>query len=149
MPDCTSAACSVWEAGTKYVGEMDFGAPTSGRFHQPVQFRRSLECRSSDEWGWPQLPGGGALSIRKIAVCAGAGGSVFEKLSGYDLYFTGEMRHHDVVSRASSGSSVILCEHTHTERGYLRVLGQRLASETSSAVVFHLSQRDRDPLSWA
>jgi dinuclear metal center YbgI/SA1388 family protein len=95
------------------------------------------------------VPGGGPLAIRNIAVCAGAGGSVFEKLSGYDLYFTGEMRHHDVRARVASGSSVILCEHTHTERGYLRVLASHLTRETSSAVSFHLSQRDRDPLSWA
>ena len=91
----------------------------------------------------------GPLSIRNIAVCAGAGGSVFEKLSGYDLYFTGEMRHHDVRARVASGSSVVLCEHTHTERGYLRSLAAHLTRETNSAAAFHLSQRDRDPLSWA
>ena len=84
--------------------------------------------------------------IRSIAVCAGAGGAVFEKLSGFDLFLTGEMRHHDVRARALSGSSVILCDHTHTERGFLPVLASRLARETP-AVTFHVSQCDRDPLS--
>ncbi len=86
-------------------------------------------------------------SIRSVAVCAGAGGSVFEKLSGYDLYLTGEMRHHDVRARASSGSSVVLAEHTHTERGFLPVLAQRLRAEVGDAVTFHASQCDREPLS--
>lgn len=84
-------------------------------------------------------------SIRKVAVCAGAGGSLFEKLSGYDLYVTGEMRHHDVRERAASGASVILCDHTNTERGFLRLLAQRLSS-SFPAVRFEVSACDRDPL---
>lgn len=88
----------------------------------------------------------GARGIRKVAVCAGAGGSVFEKLSGYDLYVTGEMRHHDVRERAASGASVILCEHTNTERGFLTPLAARL-SRALPGVAFHVSVSDRDPLS--
>jgi len=89
---------------------------------------------------------GDARILRSIAVCAGAGGSVFEKLSGFDLYVTGEMRHHDVRARALDGSSVILSEHTHTERGYLQILAERLTTETNGNVTFHVSQCDRDPL---
>jgi dinuclear metal center YbgI/SA1388 family protein len=88
-----------------------------------------------------------ARVIRNVAVCAGAGGSVFEKLSDYDLYLTGEMRHHDVRARSLSGSSVVLCEHTQTERGFLRVLAERLSRETGGNAIFHVSQCDRDPLS--
>jgi dinuclear metal center YbgI/SA1388 family protein len=84
--------------------------------------------------------------ISSIAVCAGAGGAVFEKLTGYDLYVTGEMRHHDVRARALSGSSVILSEHTHTERGFLSVLAPLLAAETEQRVTFHVSKWDREPL---
>lgn len=90
---------------------------------------------------------GGAALIRKLAVCAGAGGSVFEKLSGYDLYVTGEMRHHDVRERAAAGSSVLLCEHTHTERGYLRVLAERLSLALDGRARFEVSTCDHDPLS--
>jgi dinuclear metal center YbgI/SA1388 family protein len=85
-------------------------------------------------------------SIRTVAVCAGAGGSVFEKLSGFDLFLTGEMRHHDVRSRVAQGSSVILSEHTHTERGYLQVLSEWLSAGTGGSVPFHLSKCDKDPL---
>lgn len=89
----------------------------------------------------------GTRSIHGVAVCAGAGGSLFEKLSGFDLYVTGEMRHHDVRARVEQGSSVILSEHTHTERGYLQVLSEWLRAGTGGAVAFHVSRCDRDPLS--
>jgi putative NIF3 family GTP cyclohydrolase 1 type 2 len=85
--------------------------------------------------------------IRRIAVCAGAGGSVFEKLSGYDLLITGELRHHDVRERAASGTSVILCEHTNTERGFLPIFAERLGRSLGSEVSLRVATCDRDPLS--
>ena len=88
----------------------------------------------------------GAQLVRRIAVCAGAGGSVFDKLSGFDLFVTGEMRHHDVLAKVRAGSSVLLSEHTHTERGYLRLLAERLRAETHGGANFHVSRCDRDPL---
>jgi dinuclear metal center YbgI/SA1388 family protein len=88
-----------------------------------------------------------AAVIRNIAVCAGAGGSVFEKLSGFDLFLTGEMRHHDVRTRVASGSSVVLCEHTNTERGFLPTLAERLRISLGHAVELHVATCDRDPLS--
>ena len=88
----------------------------------------------------------GAL-LHSVAVCAGAGGSVFEKLSGFDLYLTGEMRHHDVRSRVLGGSSVVLCDHTNTERGFLPVLAKRLQGASAGGVQFHVAACDRDPLS--
>jgi dinuclear metal center YbgI/SA1388 family protein len=89
----------------------------------------------------------GTRSIHSVAVCAGAGGSVFEKLSGFDLYVTGEMRHQDVRGRVAEGASVVLSEHTHTERGYLQVLSDWLRAGTGGAVSFVVSRCDRDPLS--
>ena len=85
--------------------------------------------------------------IRNVAVCAGAGGSLFEKLSGFELYVTGEMRHHDVRARAQGGNSVVLSEHTHTERGFLPTFAQLLHVETAQRVRFYVSQCDREPLS--
>lgn len=92
--------------------------------------------------------------ITRVAVCPGAGGSLFEALpppdrGGPELYLTGEMRHHDVLRRVGEGASVILCDHTNTERGYLPLLkaalDARLAAQQAS-VTITCSQRDRDPL---
>ncbi|KAI5793765.1 GTP cyclohydrolase 1 type 2/Nif3 [Peziza echinospora] len=57
-------------------------------------------------------------SIRTIALCAGSGGSLFKDVPA-DLYFTGELSHHEALAAKERGISVITCFHTNTERGYL------------------------------
>ncbi len=83
--------------------------------------------------------------VASVALCAGAGGKLFESVSQVDLLFTGEMRHHDVLSRVAAGTSVVLCDHTNTERGYLGPLGARLAGAVPGLEVM-VSSRDREPL---
>jgi dinuclear metal center YbgI/SA1388 family protein len=82
--------------------------------------------------------------IRTAAVCAGAGGSVFERVRDVDLLLTGEMRHHDVLARAARGTAVVLCDHTNTERGFLPHLAARVHAATGVAT--HVARADRDPL---
>lgn len=84
------------------------------------------------------------VEIRTVAVCAGAGGSVLSECTA-DLLLTGEMRHHDVLARVEAGTSVILTEHTNSERGYLPTLRQRLLALCPGLDVA-LSERDTDPL---
>lgn len=84
--------------------------------------------------------------IRSVAVCPGAGGSLFADVRGADLFWTGELRHHDVRAHNAAGASVILCDHTNTERGYLPLLAERLRARLGEAVEVVLSARDRDPL---
>jgi len=83
--------------------------------------------------------------VRTIALCAGAGGSVLAGRSA-DVYLTGEMRHHDVLLALEHGTSVILCEHTNTERGYLPILQRRLRDELRGTVEVRISHADDDPL---
>ena len=83
-------------------------------------------------------------AIQRVAVCPGAGGSVFESAWDVDLLLTGEMRHHDVLARAEAGIAVILTDHTNTERGYMPIFAERLRKATGLEVV--LSTRDADPL---
>jgi dinuclear metal center YbgI/SA1388 family protein len=91
----------------------------------------------------------GGAPVRAVALCPGAGGSLFEKLprSGpraADLFLTGELRHHDVLSRVASGQSVILTDHTNTERGYLPTLAANLGATLDAEI--RVSAIDRDPL---
>ena len=61
----------------------------------------------------------GAQKVKKVAVCAGSGASVFRAMKdkrSLDLVVTGEMSHHDTLELIHGGTSVILCEHTNTER---------------------------------
>jgi dinuclear metal center YbgI/SA1388 family protein len=84
-------------------------------------------------------------AIKTIAVCAGAG---IEALRGIkaDCYLTGEMKHHDVLGAVETGISVILCGHTETERGYLKILRRLLLAETQKSVEVLISKADAAPL---
>ncbi|MEO0477935.1 MAG: Nif3-like dinuclear metal center hexameric protein [Planctomycetota bacterium] len=89
-----------------------------------------------------------AEEIRTIAVCPGAGSSVLEQVADADLWWTGEMRHHDVLAARARGTSVILSEHSLTERGSLARLADRLR-ELCPDLKVCCSTADRDPLEWA
>jgi dinuclear metal center YbgI/SA1388 family protein len=83
--------------------------------------------------------------VKTIHLCAGAGGSVLAG-SPSDVYFTGEMRHHDVLAANEAGVSVLLSEHTHTERGFLPVFRKRLQGAGAKGVKISISRADHDPL---
>jgi dinuclear metal center YbgI/SA1388 family protein len=87
--------------------------------------------------------------IQTLAVCAGSGGAVFEKAPGFDLYLTGELRHHDVLAMNARGASVVLCDHTNTERGYLPRFKERLDAAAGGALEVVVSTADREPLVYA
>jgi dinuclear metal center YbgI/SA1388 family protein len=83
--------------------------------------------------------------IERVAVCPGAGGSLFEGVRGVDLLVTGEMRHHDVLARVAGGTSVVLTDHTNTERGFLPVYAEQLRAACPGLVVT-VSAVDADPM---
>lgn len=58
----------------------------------------------------------------------------------------GEMSHHDVLDAVASGISVILCEHSNTERGFLTELRDMLVIHLQNKVNIIVSEKDRDPL---
>lgn len=80
--------------------------------------------------------------VSRIAVCPGAGSSVFGSAQGVDLLLTGEMSHHDVLAWTARGTVVFLTEHTNTERGYLPRLARALGEQLEVIV----ATSDRDPL---
>ncbi len=83
--------------------------------------------------------------IKTIAVCAGSGIEALRNIK-IDCYLTGEMKHHDVLDAKESGISVILCGHTETERGYLKVLRRHLLAETEQSIDVLISKADAPPL---
>ena len=85
--------------------------------------------------------------IRRVGVCPGAGGTLFREVGDVDLLVTGEMRHHDVLAHVANGRSVVLTEHTNSERGYLPVFARRLAAACGEGAPTVLwAQTDADPL---
>ncbi|XP_076856858.1 NIF3-like protein 1 isoform X2 [Brachyhypopomus gauderio] len=83
--------------------------------------------------------------VQSVAVCAGSGASVLQGVSA-DLYITGEMSHHEILDAVARGTSVILCEHSNSERGFLPVFKEKLAARLPDSVTIAISKRDRDPL---
>eukprot|EP00002_Diphylleia_rotans_P014782 TRINITY_DN2877_c0_g1_i1.p1 TRINITY_DN2877_c0_g1~~TRINITY_DN2877_c0_g1_i1.p1 ORF type:complete len:279 (-),score=69.17 TRINITY_DN2877_c0_g1_i1:1133-1969(-) len=85
--------------------------------------------------------------ITRFGVCAGAGGSLLPKCKGkVDVYITGEMSHHDVVAAVSRGTSIILTEHTNTERGWLLNYQKLIREAIGGEVDVMISRVDADPL---
>lgn len=80
--------------------------------------------------------------ISTIALCAGSGASVLAGTQA-DLYLTGEMLHHDVLDATQKGISVILCNHSDSERGYLKNFQKIFANEQLNIII---SKTDKDCL---
>lgn len=83
--------------------------------------------------------------IKNVAVCAGSGSSVLRG-SKPDLWLTGEMSHHEVLDAVHAGTSVVLTDHSNSERGYLRALQPTLTSIFDNNLQVIMSETDRDPL---
>ncbi|KAJ1561815.1 NGG1 interacting factor, partial [Cladochytrium tenue] len=98
------------------------------------------------------LPPGSDAStqmVRTIGICVGSGSSVLRDVQA-DLYLTGELSHHEVLAAVAAGTSVILTEHSNSERGYLGgTLAHKLAellTDGGPAVEVVVSKEDREPL---
>lgn len=84
--------------------------------------------------------------LRRVAVSAGSGASLIDRLEDAELYLTGELGHHDVLRALRNGTSVVLCEHSSSERGYLARLRDRLLAETGGSVEVVVARTDSEPL---
>lgn len=132
----------------------DNGQGRSARLQEPMSLEQAIEQIKS-HLKLPHLrlatPTQGPVpTISTVAVCPGAGGSLFANAPRHDLFLTGEMRHHDVLTKINQGAVVVLTEHTNCERGYLPRFADALHSlcRTSGGqpVQIRLSQRDSEPL---
>ncbi|CUG94452.1 NGG1 interacting factor 3-like, putative [Bodo saltans] len=135
--------------------EVSAGSTGMGRvveLRNPISFKELVE-RVKIGLGIPTVrvsaPGGQERLVRRVAVCVGSGTSVFKSLKSgaVDVLLSGEMGHHDVLAAADNNQSVILTEHTNTERGFLRaVLKGALQEKLGEDVAIEVSTRDADPL---
>lgn len=71
----------------------------------------------------PQGKQASDMMISSIALCAGSGGHIFSEAEkngeDVDLYFTGELSHHEALAAIEKGKCVITLFHSNTERGFL------------------------------
>jgi len=134
--------------GSLEMGDVATGQGRLVRLRRPVKLS-TLVRRIKSHLGLKKLRmakvGGGNPLVSSVGICAGAGGAVLGGVEA-DVYLTGEMRHHDVLDANALGTAVILCEHTNTERGYLRIFRSRLARALGKGVEVRVSRVDTDPL---
>lgn len=83
--------------------------------------------------------------IKTIAFCAGSGSDILKDINA-DCYVTGEMSHHNILSANFKGTHVILSEHTHTERGFLKIYKKMINNVLESSIKVYISKFDRDPI---
>jgi dinuclear metal center YbgI/SA1388 family protein len=85
--------------------------------------------------------------VKFVGVCPGAGASLSKlaRQDGCEVFVTGEMAHHDVMGALHAGMSVVLGNHTSTERGFLPRLASMIREHLPGADVI-VSTTDRDPL---
>ncbi|KAF5385676.1 hypothetical protein D9757_005516 [Collybiopsis confluens] len=170
--DCTWGGINDWLAegvlGTNDVGfvsplegeKFSRNGESEGALGRMVTFRTPipmdvLEKRIKEHLKLPQIQVGYSAvepskPVKTVAICAGSGGSVFKGKTA-DVYFTGEMQHHEVLAAVAADTHVILCGHTNTERGYLPTLATKLDSQLRTAAFSEtfdvvISETDKHPL---
>merc|ERR1711953_1159274 len=84
-----------------------------------------------------------------VAVCAGSGASILCHAGNADLWITGEMSHHEALDAQQNGVSVLLCEHSNTERGFLSqyqnvILNDQMIKKAEIDVT--ITSMDKDPI---
>lgn len=87
--------------------------------------------------------------ISTVAICAGSGGSIVSKTRA-DLYLTGEMTHHEILAATANKTTVLLCEHSASERAFLPVAAtkveQGLAAKSLAVPKLIVSSTDAGPM---
>jgi putative NIF3 family GTP cyclohydrolase 1 type 2 len=89
--------------------------------------------------------------VSSIAIGAGCCSDLLNNTQA-DLIISGEFLHHEILHETHRNVSVILTDHSNTERGYNQVFKQRflnyLKTTDNDTVEIIISKSDRDPLEY-
>lgn len=158
LPICIGILSSAGRSDLKYVISKNENVPKAdhgmGRFAklQSTQTITDVVQRVKEMTGLSHVRLALATNhdmktvVKTGAVCAGSGISVLRG-SEANLLVTGEMSHHEVLEFTQTGHSVMLLEHSNSERGFLAaVLQPRLQVLFNNKVTVIVSSCDKDPL---
>lgn len=126
---------------TKVEGHPGAGMGRIVRFDKPVPLTAIIDrigLGLGNPKGFPiAVPQGKQASdmeISSIGICAGSGGGLFSQMEKdgeeVDLYFTGELSHHEALAAIEKGKCVICLFHSNTERGFLHGVLKAQLEET-------------------
>jgi dinuclear metal center YbgI/SA1388 family protein len=134
----------------KAVGSASFGEGRVGELPEAVPLAElARRVRSSLSCGPVQVVGEGERPVRRVAVACGAAGEFLPDAARAkaDVFLTGEMHFHDLLSARERGVGVILPGHYASERFALEELAIRLAQQFPE-VEASASRREADPVAW-
>ncbi len=121
-----------------------------GRVGSVDTTREALIAQVRERLSLPRLLVAGPMTgaARRVAVCAGAGGSLLGDTisAGADVVLAGELSHHDALRAARAGLTAIATLHSNAERLALPALATRLRALLGGVAV-HVSTEDKDPFS--
>ncbi len=83
-----------------------------------------------------------------LAVGAGSGQGLFNNTIA-DFIITGELTHHDILHETHRGTSVLITDHSNTERGFIKVFKEKFTSlleQNNEQVEIIVSEQDHDPI---
>lgn len=63
-----------------------------------------------------------------------------------DIFVTGEMSHHEILDANHNDTSVILTNHSDSERGFLTRVAKMLQESFKNSINIVISSVDSDPL---
>ncbi len=134
--------------------EPGLGAGRVGQLEAPLSSEAFTELVKHAFGVDAALACGQLESVRRVAVCAGAGGglldSVLTGLSrpsghvGIDAYVTGELSHHEALRVARAGKLALMLRHSVSERPALASLCRNMAASVPVPVT--VSAEDQDPI---
>lgn len=80
---------------------------------------------------------------REVIIGVGSAQNIFKENMADSLIITGEMKHHDMLFYKHNGCSVVLMEHSNSERIYLQQLQKDMKDFGLNAMV---AESDKDPV---
>lgn len=84
-------------------------------------------------------------TVETIAFVAGSGGTSLRGVKA-DLFITGEMLHHDILEANHSGTSVLLINHSDSERGFLNYISPIFRKLFENKIEVIVSAADKEPI---
>ena len=88
--------------------------------------------------------------VKVLAIGAGSASKLLNNVNA-DLIITGEFAHHEILHETHRGVSLIVTDHSNTERGYRECFKQKfneLLRKNNESVEILISEVDRDPLEY-
>ena len=79
-------------------------------------------------------------TIKKIAICTGAGADLLNEAGEIDAFITGDAGHHDFLDSLQAGVTLIAAGHFETENPVVPVLAEKLRKRFTETEIIELKQ---------